>query len=102
MKYQLKLHAEYLACLVSFWQPKVILIPVADKMPESWGPSEEELASIRSYEFYESTVVRGRDEQPDEDIEDDEEHSEDNALLEALEESDLIGGYSEVDEFEIL
>ena len=79
------------------------LIP--DQMPESWGPSEEELANTRLYEFHESTVVQDSHEQPDDiedegeeeegDDDDDDDDDDDGGLLEAIEESE--DGYSEID-----
>jgi hypothetical protein len=91
MKYQLERHAEYLTYLVSVWQPEVRLIP--NEMPESWGPTEEQLAKIRSYEFYESTVVKDCHEQSDENDDDEgdgEDDESDDGLLEAIDE--LEGG----------
>jgi hypothetical protein len=115
IKYLFQQHANYLAWLVSIWQPKVILLPANDNMPESWGPTTQNLADIRHFEFYESTAMDdGNDEGQDynnddggyngEDLDDDEEdeesENEDLDLLEAIEELDLAGGSSEVGEDE--
>jgi hypothetical protein len=86
MTYLLKLHAEYLAQLVSIWQPKVILIPAGNDEPGSWGPSAAELVEIRHYQFYASiTNGDGDDEWPD----DDEGDNEEGILLEEIQESEL-------------
>jgi len=90
MKYLLNLHADHLTYLVSIWQPKVILLSAAIEMPESWGPTVEEVARIQHYEFHESTEEYGGgsdDEGEDEEVS----GGEDMGLLEAIEEADLAG-----------
>jgi len=89
MKYQLKQHAEYLTHLVSLWRPAVTVIPA--EISESWGPSEEELAKIRLYEFHESTTMKESHELSDDDYSDD-------MLLAAMEESE--DEQSEIDDIE--
>ena len=109
IKYLLQLHADYLAWLVSIWKPNVILLPGNNDMPDSWGPTAQDLASIWHYEFYKSTGGGGGDDNGNigndgysDDEEEDEEKSdnEEEGLWEAIEELDLAGGYSEVDELE--
>jgi hypothetical protein len=99
MKYLLDLHADHLTNLVSIWQPKVILLSEAIKMPESWGPTDEELVKMQQYQIHESTEeydIEHNDEWDgggDNDDWDDDEISddEDMELLEAIEEADLTG-----------
>ena len=77
-------------------------------MPDSWVPTAQDLASIWHYEFYESTGGGGGDDNGNigndgySDDEEDGEKSdnEEEGLWEAIEELDLAGGYSEVDELE--
>jgi len=109
VKYLLQQHADYLAWLVSIWQPKVILLPANNDMPDSWGPTAQNLAEIWHYEFYESTAMDGGHDEGDvdndgdtDDNEEDDEQSEneDVGLWEAIEELDLAGGYLDVNEDE--
>lgn len=98
MKYLLDLHADYLTCLVSTWQPKVVLLSAATEMPESWGPTVEELAKSQHYRFHESTAEHdsGDDAWEDEEVSDE----EDMGLLEAIEEADLADGSFDADDLD--
>ena len=105
IKYLLQKHADCLAWLVSIWQPKVILLPVNNDMPDSWGPTAQDLADIRHYEFYESTAMDGgnnggNDEDPYDEEDEEESDDEDLGLWEAIEELNLAGSYSDIDENE--
>jgi hypothetical protein len=101
MKYLLNLHADHLTHLVSVWQPKVILLSEAVEMPESWGPTDEELVRMQQYEIHKSTEEYSgghnddggdNDDWSNDEISDDEiSDDEDMGLLEAIEEADLTG-----------
>jgi hypothetical protein len=83
MKYQLQLKAEYLAQLCAAWQSKLQLMSGGDDISDdSWGPSTADLAAIRSFEYYESTIESESDDEWDVEQETD---IEDAELWEAIE-----------------
>ena len=86
MKYHLKLRAEYLAHLCITWQSKIRSLPVGNSIPDdSWGPTAADLARIRSFEFQESTIEAGSDDEWDMEEEYDADDADRGELLESIE-----------------
>ena len=90
--YQMVLHAEFLACLCINWQDKTCMIDPHKPMPNSWGPSLEDLMEARKFEMTAMVAENERDIYDDgeegeeeEDDECDEEEGEETELLEAVE-----------------
>lgn len=95
--YQMQLQAELLTQICVVWQDKVRLIPPHRVMPESWGPTLEELMRAQNTEMTEMVALEtekysggdeeeGRDDTEDDEIDSDSEISdEETELLEAVE-----------------
>ncbi|KII84688.1 hypothetical protein PLICRDRAFT_117561 [Plicaturopsis crispa FD-325 SS-3] len=96
MVHQLMLHREYLCSLCVTWQSAVGGIRCAKVMPESWGPSEEELVNAAVLKHTASYDQEDSDDDGDYDGYGELEEEEDDAeLLVAAEESALADAYAQ-------
>jgi hypothetical protein len=91
--YQMQLRGEYLKRLCILWQARIHTIPGEEELPTSWGPSFEELAQTRQYEFTASTHLEEEvsDDGSSDGIEDDE--VDEVELLAAMEQFALVDAY---------
>ena len=62
MEYQLKLHRQYLCRICTTWQRVVSCVPCSSRMPDSWGPSDEEIQETLAFEFHGSWHEGNQDE----------------------------------------
>ncbi|EDQ99711.1 uncharacterized protein LACBIDRAFT_316212 [Laccaria bicolor S238N-H82] len=91
--YQMVLRAEFLARLCNNWQDKTRMIDPHKPMPDSWGPSLEDLMEAHKLDMTAMVAENEREiydndneeEEDDEDDEGDEEEGEETELLEAVE-----------------
>ncbi|KAG6849562.1 hypothetical protein H0H93_007407 [Arthromyces matolae] len=87
--YQLQEHKEFLCVLCKQWQDNIGLIPTYFEMPDSWGPSNEDmdiLAARKTFSF-------GHVETEEESDSNSEMEMEDDILLEAIEVSAVADAY---------
>ncbi|KAF8870464.1 hypothetical protein CPB84DRAFT_1855562 [Gymnopilus junonius] len=98
--YQLQNQKEHLLCLCLAWEPLVRAIPC--DLPDSWGPSEQELLNARIYEVSEQVLQKASisrqgnndEESSDEELSDGESEDKEEAdILDTMEESGFADGF---------
>lgn len=88
--YQMVLRAEFLARLCNNWQDKTRMIDPHKHMPDSWGPSLEELMEARKFEMTAMVAENERETYDDDEEEDGEEDDDDEYHEEEGEETELL------------
>ena len=76
--YQMILHAEFLACLCNNWQDKTHMIDPHKPMPDSWGPSLEDLMEAWKFEMTAMVAENAKEVYDNEEGEEEGEEEEDD------------------------